>query len=126
MPHWSLVPALKVNILKEEAERQRLQREELELELHAVKDQMQNVKNTDSDMKRSNQLSKYLIGCQYVCLDYVWLLNYHLNYRYLDEKEKNLQEALTHTLLLERGIAEKDAEVMFSVAPLVQLSITLF
>jgi Mg2+/citrate symporter len=52
----SLVPTLKVNILKEEAERQRLQREELELELHAIKDQMQNVKNTDSDMKRSNQL----------------------------------------------------------------------
>jgi kinesin family protein 15 len=47
---------LKVNILKEEAERQLLQREELELELHAVKDEMQNVKNTDSDMKRSNKL----------------------------------------------------------------------
>jgi Mg2+/citrate symporter len=43
-------------MLKGEAERQRLQREELELEFHAVKDQMQNVKNADADMKRSEKL----------------------------------------------------------------------
>jgi len=39
-------------MLKDEAERQQLQREELETELHAVKDQMLNVKNADADMKR--------------------------------------------------------------------------
>ena len=43
-------------MLKGEAERQRLQREVLELEFHAVKDQMQNVKNADADMKRSEKL----------------------------------------------------------------------
>lgn len=49
-----------------------------------------------------------------------------LNYRHLDEKEKNLQEALEHMQILERDIAEKDAEVTSSVASLVQLFITSF
>ncbi|CAL0331344.1 unnamed protein product [Lupinus luteus] len=39
----------KVDIIKGEAERQRLEREDLELELHAIKDQMQ---NADADMRR--------------------------------------------------------------------------
>ena len=43
---------VQVDILKGEAERQRLQREDLELELHALKDQMQNVRNVDGDMRR--------------------------------------------------------------------------
>lgn len=38
--------------MKGEAERQRLQRVELELELHAIKLQMQNIRNTDADMRR--------------------------------------------------------------------------
>lgn len=42
----------KVELLSGEAERQRLQREELESELHAVMQQMHNVKKFDADMKR--------------------------------------------------------------------------
>eukprot|EP00257_Ricinus_communis_P017920 XP_015576480.1 kinesin-like protein KIN-12F [Ricinus communis] len=72
----------KVDILKGEADRQRLQREEIEDELHALNHQMQNVRSADTDMK--------------------WRL---------DEKEKNLQEALKQLQILERDIAEKDAEV---------------
>lgn len=41
-----------VDIVKGEAERQRLQREELELELHTVKQQFQNVNNSDTEMRR--------------------------------------------------------------------------
>ncbi|KAG5063028.1 hypothetical protein JHK85_004211 [Glycine max] len=71
-----------VDILKGEAERQRLQREDLELELHALKDQMQNVRNVDGDMRR-----------------------------FLDEKEKSLNEALNHIQVLKRELAGKDAEI---------------
>jgi len=50
-------------MVKGEAERQRLQREELELELHAVKHQMQNVKSGDADIKRfkSNYLDLFAL-----------------------------------------------------------------
>ncbi|GLU02988.1 hypothetical protein SLE2022_202120 [Rubroshorea leprosula] len=72
----------KVDIIKGEAERQRLQREELELELNAVKQQMQSIRNADSDMKRL-----------------------------LHEKEKDLQEALEQIIILEKNIADKDAEI---------------
>ncbi|XWS54846.1 hypothetical protein CRYUN_Cryun10bG0124600 [Craigia yunnanensis] len=72
----------KVNIIKGEAERQQLQREELELELQAVKVQMQNVKNADADMKRC-----------------------------LDEKQKDLQQALDHIQILETDIYDKDKEI---------------
>ncbi|XVE93307.1 hypothetical protein REPUB_Repub01dG0180300 [Reevesia pubescens] len=72
----------KVEIIKGEAERQQLQREELELELHAVKVQMQNVKNADADMKRC-----------------------------LDEKKKELQQALDHIQILETDISDKDKEI---------------
>ncbi|XVE49142.1 hypothetical protein DITRI_Ditri01bG0058600 [Diplodiscus trichospermus] len=72
----------KVDIIKGEAERQRLQREELELELQAVKVQMQNVKNADADMKRC-----------------------------LDEKKKDLQQALDHIQILEAEISNKDKEI---------------
>ncbi|KAK7252061.1 hypothetical protein RIF29_35766 [Crotalaria pallida] len=72
----------KVDIIKGEAERQRLQREDLESELHALKDQMQNVSNADADMKR-----------------------------FLDEKEKSLEEALNHIHVLKRDVAGKDTEI---------------
>ncbi|GER50419.1 kinesin motor family protein [Striga asiatica] len=72
----------KVDIVKGEAERQRLQREELELELLGIKEQMQNIKSNDSDLKRC-----------------------------LDEKEKDLAEALQRVQLLEREIAARDAEI---------------
>lgn len=42
----------KVDLVKGEAERQRLQREELELELLAFKEHMQKVRSDDSDVKR--------------------------------------------------------------------------
>ncbi|RXH88151.1 hypothetical protein DVH24_042222 [Malus domestica] len=72
----------KVDIVKGEAERQRLYGEELELELHAVKHQMQYVENANADMKR-----------------------------YLGEKEKALQEAQHNIQILEKELAEKDAEI---------------
>ncbi|MCI31136.1 kinesin motor domain protein, partial [Trifolium medium] len=40
-----------VDFIKGEAERQRLQREDLEMELCALKDQMQNLRNADDDIK---------------------------------------------------------------------------
>ncbi|GMJ12777.1 phragmoplast orienting kinesin 2 [Hibiscus trionum] len=72
----------KVDIIKGEAERLQLQREELELELDAVKVQMQNVKNADADMKRC-----------------------------LDEKNKDLQQALDQIQILETEILVKDREI---------------
>ncbi|XP_019437476.1 PREDICTED: kinesin-like protein KIN-12D isoform X1 [Lupinus angustifolius] len=72
----------KVDIIKGEAERQRLEREDLELELHAMKDQMQNVTNADADMRR-----------------------------FVNEKEKNLEETLNHIQVLKRVVAGKDAEI---------------
>lgn len=51
---------VQADIIKEEAERQRLQREDLELELHALKDMMQNVKNVDGDMRRFRPLNLHL------------------------------------------------------------------
>ena len=45
----------KVDLVKGEAERQRLQREELELELLAFKEHMQKVRSDDSDVKRFDQ-----------------------------------------------------------------------
>ena len=48
----------KVEILKGEAERQRLQREELEMELQAIRQQMHSVKSCDSDMKRFVEAQK--------------------------------------------------------------------
>ncbi|CAJ1939382.1 unnamed protein product, partial [Sphenostylis stenocarpa] len=72
----------KADIIKEEAERQRLQREDLELELHALKDMMQNVKNFDGDMRR-----------------------------FLDEKEKGLNEAVNHIQVLKRELTGKDTEI---------------
>lgn len=55
-----LFSACQVDILKGEAERQRLQREELEDELHSVKYQMQNVENVDTDMKRFCSFIRFL------------------------------------------------------------------
>ncbi|KAK9286730.1 hypothetical protein L1049_015133 [Liquidambar formosana] len=84
----------KVDIVKGEAERQRLQREELELELHAVKHQMQNVKSGDADIKR-----------------------------HLDEKEKNLQETLERIEILQREIANRDAEIVQFKAHISELNL---
>lgn len=49
-------PFVKVDIVKGEAERQRLQREELELELHSVTQQLQSLRNADVDMKRLREI----------------------------------------------------------------------
>ncbi|KAL8554411.1 hypothetical protein ACS0TY_002561 [Phlomoides rotata] len=72
----------KVGIVKEEAERQRIQREDIELELLGVKEQMHKVESSDSDVKRC-----------------------------LDEKEKSLKEALRRVQLLEKEITARDAEI---------------
>ncbi|RDX99717.1 Kinesin-like protein KIN-12D, partial [Mucuna pruriens] len=84
----------KVDIIKGETERQRLQREDLELELHALKDQMQNVKNVDGDMRR-----------------------------FLEEKEKSLNEALNHTQVLKRELAGKDTEIQQMKAHISELNL---
>ncbi|XP_023641179.1 kinesin-like protein KIN-12D isoform X2 [Capsella rubella] len=42
----------KVNAVKGEAERQRLQREELEMELHTIRQQMKSARNADGEIKR--------------------------------------------------------------------------
>ncbi|XP_015944937.1 kinesin-like protein KIN-12D isoform X1 [Arachis duranensis] len=84
----------KVDIIKGEAQRQRLQREDLELELHALKDQMQNVRNADTDMKR-----------------------------FLDEKEKSLEEALNQILVLKRDLAGKNEEIVQMKAHISELNL---
>ncbi|TKY59130.1 Phragmoplast orienting kinesin 2 [Spatholobus suberectus] len=84
----------KVDIIKGEAERQRLQREDLELELHALKDQMQNVRNVDGDMRR-----------------------------FLDEKENSLNEALNHIKVLKRELAGKDTEIQQMKAHISELNL---
>ncbi|QCD83147.1 kinesin family member 15 [Vigna unguiculata] len=84
----------KADIIKEEAERQRLQREDLELELHALKDMMQNVKNVDGDMRR-----------------------------FLDEKEKGLNEAQNHIQVLKRELAGKDTEIQQMKAHISELNL---
>lgn len=48
-----------VDFIKGEAERQRLQREELETELCALKEQMQNLRNADDDTKRFRPITLY-------------------------------------------------------------------
>ncbi|KAJ8428830.1 hypothetical protein Cgig2_005895 [Carnegiea gigantea] len=82
----------KVDILKGEAERQKLQREELELELHALNHKMQNVESTDADVKR-----------------------------HLDEKARNLQEALKRIKILEKDLANKDTEIAQCKAHILEL-----
>nr|KAJ0224766.1 hypothetical protein LSAT_V11C100024690 [Lactuca sativa] len=70
-----------VGMVKGDDERKRLQREELELEFRVFKQQINQVKTSDSDMKRA-----------------------------LNEKEKSLQESLQWVELLEKEIANKDKE----------------
>ncbi|XP_057992919.1 kinesin-like protein KIN-12D isoform X2 [Hevea brasiliensis] len=84
----------KFEILNGETERQRLQREELEVELHAVNHQMQKIRSVDTDIKR-----------------------------HLDEKEKGLEEALKHIQVLGRDIAEKDAEIAQCKAHISELNL---
>ncbi|KAL1180314.1 hypothetical protein V6Z11_A03G222400 [Gossypium hirsutum] len=84
----------KVDIIKGEAERQRLQREELESELDAIKVQMQNVKNADADMKRC-----------------------------LDEKTKDLQQALDQIQILETDISDKDREIAQCITHISELNV---
>ncbi|XP_020232795.1 kinesin-like protein KIN-12D isoform X2 [Cajanus cajan] len=84
----------KVDIIKGEAERQRLQREDLELELHALKDQMQNVRNADGDIRR-----------------------------FLEEKEKSLNDALNHIQVLKRELTGKDTEIQQMKAHISELNL---
>ncbi|XP_058730761.1 kinesin-like protein KIN-12D [Vicia villosa] len=83
-----------VDFIKGEAERQRLQREELETELCALKEQMQNLRNADDDTKR-----------------------------FLDGKEKSLEEAQNHIQVLKSDIAGKDAEVAQMKAHISELNL---
>ncbi|KAJ8441863.1 hypothetical protein Cgig2_034122 [Carnegiea gigantea] len=69
-------------------------REELELELHALNHKMQNVESTDADVKR-----------------------------HLDEKARNLQEALKHIKILEKDLANKDTEIAQCKAHILELTV---
>lgn len=80
---------------------------------------MQNVENANADMKRLEHiLPSICFKCTNTlnCFD-KWTLNnefyFSFENRYLDEKEKSLQEALQNIQILEKDIAEKDAEVKF-------------
>ncbi|XP_074292924.1 kinesin-like protein KIN-12D isoform X2 [Silene latifolia] len=84
----------KVDVLKGETERQRLQREELEVELHSFKNQMQSVEFADSEIKR-----------------------------HLDEKTRNLQEALMLIKVLEKDLAHRDTEIAQCRAHISELSL---
>ena len=86
---------VQADIIKEEAERQRLQREDLELELHSLKDLMQNVKNVDGDMRRFRPLNRHL--CPY----FVFILLLYGQYK--------------STVLLSRSISIKYFTVSISI-----------
>ena len=82
---------------------------------------MQNVKNADADMRRFRTISTLNIALITKKLRLSFLFNFYLvlncqkcifSLRYLDEKEKKLQEALKQIQILERDIAEKDSEVI--------------
>ncbi|XP_076945663.1 kinesin-like protein KIN-12D [Bidens hawaiensis] len=83
-----------VDMVNGEAERQRLQREELEVEFQAFKQQIHTVQSNDSDIKRL-----------------------------LDEKEKCLQEALQRVQVLEKEIASKDTEILQHKAHISELNL---
>ncbi|KAJ0801308.1 putative plus-end-directed kinesin ATPase [Helianthus annuus] len=83
-----------VEMVKGEAERQRLQREELEVEFQAFKQQIHTVHSNDSDVKR--------------------LLN---------EKEKSLQEFLQRVQILEKETASKDSEILQHKAHINELNL---
>ncbi|KAI3804977.1 hypothetical protein L1987_26916 [Smallanthus sonchifolius] len=83
-----------VEMIKGEAERQRLQREELEIEFQAFKQQIHTVQSNDSDIKR--------------------LLN---------EKENSLQEVLQRVQILEKEIASKDTEILQHKAHITELNL---
>ncbi|KAL8195313.1 hypothetical protein R6Q57_025716 [Mikania cordata] len=83
-----------VNMVKGEAERQRLKREELEVEFQTFKQQIHNVQSNDSDIKR--------------------LLN---------DKESCLQEVLQRVQILEKEIASKDTEILQHKAHITELNL---
>uniref|UniRef100_A0A1J3CW79 Phragmoplast orienting kinesin 2 n=1 Tax=Noccaea caerulescens TaxID=107243 RepID=A0A1J3CW79_NOCCA len=84
----------KVNVIKDEAERQRMQREELEMELHTIRQQMENTINADGEMKRV-----------------------------LDEKKMDLQEAKKHIEALERNMADQKTELSQLSAHITELNL---
>lgn len=90
-----------------------MQREDIELELLSVKEQMHKVESSDSDVKRS--VMEFLLISSYFFensdLNHVLILEVFV-FRCLDEKEKSLKEALRRVLLLEKEVAARDAEVL--------------
>ncbi|XP_017698849.2 kinesin-like protein KIN-12F [Phoenix dactylifera] len=92
----------KVDIVKAEAERQRLQREELEMELQAVRCQMltvpasSNIWNTTGDNNDPT--------------------------RHLKQKITELEEALRNIQILQKEVAEKDAEIVQCKAHISELN----
>ena len=87
---------------------------------------MQNVRNADADMKRfrafiPNNLpwifsTFYIVSiCRIAVLtrNKIFVCFYFHSYRFLDEKEKSLEEALNQINVLKRDLAGKDAEVGF-------------
>ncbi|XP_020525578.1 kinesin-like protein KIN-12F isoform X2 [Amborella trichopoda] len=95
----------KVEIIIGDAERQRLQREELELELQAVKHQMLNVQSVDMDiLSISREVENGMAS-------------------HLGKKEIKLQEAQKKISILEKDIFEKEAEIDKCKAHITELTL---
>ena len=82
------------------------------MELDAVKHQMHSVKSSATEMKRLKA-----VICPKIMSFACNILKFHINikmylfYRQIDEKEKNIQDALQRMQIFEREIAARDAEV---------------
>ncbi|KAF8406359.1 hypothetical protein HHK36_008446 [Tetracentron sinense] len=98
----------KVDVVKGEAERQRLQREELEMELHAIRHQMLSVHTSDVIMESKIQNVKGSAA--------------ELQ-RLLNEKEKELQETQKHLKNLEKNMTEKNTEIAQCKAHMSELNL---
>ncbi|XP_077215305.1 phragmoplast orienting kinesin 2 isoform X2 [Tasmannia lanceolata] len=99
----------KVEIVKGEAERQRLQREELEIELQAVRHQMLTVQTSGAILNSEIQKIKRGGGDDMP--------------RDSEEKLIDLQKAHKQIQLLEKSVAEKDAEIVQCKAHISELNI---
>ncbi|XP_010277667.1 PREDICTED: kinesin-like protein KIN-12D [Nelumbo nucifera] len=96
----------KVDIVKGEAEKQRLQTEDLEMELQSLRHQMLTVHNSSIMMSSDTQN-----------VSNVDLL------RKLEEKEIDMQEAQKQIKILEKNVAEKEAEISQCIAHISELNL---
>ncbi|KAL5984870.1 hypothetical protein ACLOJK_041828 [Asimina triloba] len=92
-----------VEMIKGEAERQSLQREELEMELQSLKHQMMTVHNSASiEMSQKQNLMKDEVDINLT--------------RFNEEKLHDLQEAHNQIKVLQNDVAKKEAELCMQIA----------